>query len=295
MSENFKPAYYSIMPASVRYDKSLHPNAKILYSEITALCQKEGYCWASNSHFATLYDVAERSVINWLNNLKEKGYIKTKFFYKKDSREIDHRRIYILDPIITKNLEIIDGNGGEENFTTRGENGDENNFTPPSENSFNDGGEENFTYNNKSLLFNNYSFPKDLKNAKKEEVKKFYDFKNMKSDFEKFWLTNERQAWHKVGNRFAQLEGWEKDFKERNPAAYVENQKPKKPIDKKYEKEKQEMLAKIKFILGNNGHPSASIYFNDLEIDSDKVIVTDKRAMKYEQILADNNIKIELK
>lgn len=72
---NETPTFYAIIPANVRYCKDLEPNAKLLYGEITALCNKEGYCWASNSYFATLYDVEERTIKNWLHSLKDLGFI----------------------------------------------------------------------------------------------------------------------------------------------------------------------------------------------------------------------------
>lgn len=67
--------YYAIIPAAVRYDKDLPPNAKLLYGEITALCNKEGYCFASNEYFANLYGVSKRSITGWIASLEEKGYI----------------------------------------------------------------------------------------------------------------------------------------------------------------------------------------------------------------------------
>lgn len=68
-------SYYAIIPASVRYDKRLCPNAKLLYGEITALCNEKGYCWATNAYFSTLYNVSIRSIINWINELENAGHI----------------------------------------------------------------------------------------------------------------------------------------------------------------------------------------------------------------------------
>lgn len=69
------PSYYAIIPANVRYCKNLEPSAKLLYGEITALCSKEGYCWASNSYFSELYEVDERTIQRWLLALKTEKFI----------------------------------------------------------------------------------------------------------------------------------------------------------------------------------------------------------------------------
>lgn len=71
-----QPSYYSIMPAYVRYDKDLKPNEKLLYSEITALSNKFGYCTASNNYFAPLYDVSKETVSRWISHLKRKAIFK---------------------------------------------------------------------------------------------------------------------------------------------------------------------------------------------------------------------------
>ena len=67
--------YYAIIPANVRYDPELTPNAKLLYGEITALCNAKGYCWATNSYFAKLYNVKPHAISVWISSLVKRGYI----------------------------------------------------------------------------------------------------------------------------------------------------------------------------------------------------------------------------
>lgn len=67
--------YFAIIPAKVRYDKDLSPNAKLIFGELVVLCQKHGFCWASNGYFAKLYGVTKITVSRWINELRKKGYI----------------------------------------------------------------------------------------------------------------------------------------------------------------------------------------------------------------------------
>lgn len=68
-------SYYAIIPGDVRYNKKLSPNAKLLYGEITALCNQEGYCWATNAYFAELYGVNKPTISLWVKSLEEEGFI----------------------------------------------------------------------------------------------------------------------------------------------------------------------------------------------------------------------------
>ena len=93
--EEQQRSYYAIIPANVRYDKDLAPNAKLLYGEITALCNEKGYCWASNQYFAELYGASVLSVKRWVNSLVTKGYVYRTLTYKPNSKEVDKRILSI--------------------------------------------------------------------------------------------------------------------------------------------------------------------------------------------------------
>src|SRR5699024_7540163 len=112
-----KKSYYAIVPANVRYDKCITNGAKLLYGEITALSNQHGYCWASNSYFAKLYNVSNKTksrLISQLNSkceklldgtdktisrlisqLKNNNYIILSNSYNEGTNEIDRRYIQI--------------------------------------------------------------------------------------------------------------------------------------------------------------------------------------------------------
>lgn len=113
--------YYAIIPANVRYDEDLTPNAKLLYGEITALCNELGYCWASNAYFADLYKVSKVSVSNWINQLVEKGYIQSELQYKEGTKEIFKRYLTIVNTPIKEKFNRYETKVNDpvkENFNT---------------------------------------------------------------------------------------------------------------------------------------------------------------------------------
>lgn len=121
-------SYYAIIPANVRYDNELPPNAKLLYGEITALCNEKGYCWAGNTYFSDLYKVTNRTISGWVNVLEQKGYIK-RTIIRSENNQVEKRLIYLAD----KKDDPI-----EENFLPYGKN-------------LHDPIEENFRKNNTSI------------------------------------------------------------------------------------------------------------------------------------------------
>ena len=70
-----KPGYYAVIPAQVRYDEALPDKAKLLYGEISALTNAEGFCFASNDYFARLYGCTIGTVARQLGELEKAGYI----------------------------------------------------------------------------------------------------------------------------------------------------------------------------------------------------------------------------
>lgn len=143
-----KPNYYAIIPATVRYDKELKPMERLLYGEITALCGASGFCWGSNSYFADLYGVSTRTICEWVNHLKNKGYINIEIIYREGTKEVQERRLY---------LAAIE-HPHEENFHTP-----RRKLPDPPRRNLRDPHEENFQENNTRVnntsMNNNISSP----------------------------------------------------------------------------------------------------------------------------------------
>ena len=84
-------AYYAIIPASVRYSKEVPDGAKLLYGEITALCNERGHCWATNAYFAELYGKSSDTISRWISALARAGFI----FALVDNEAGNSRQIWL--------------------------------------------------------------------------------------------------------------------------------------------------------------------------------------------------------
>ena len=180
MSDN-KKSYYAIIPASVRYDKNVCPNAKLLYGEITALCNEKGYCWATNDYFAKLYGVTKTSISKWVNSLKKNGYINIKMKLREGMKEIDYRYITIVNGGIKEKL------------------------TPPIKEKLKD----NTTYINNTI---NNTKKKESKNDSstlelkiyKKIIDGFYQYHNKQYDF----TSKERGIAKDIAKKLSKYENW---------------------------------------------------------------------------------------
>ena len=102
MKENQeKVGYYSVIPATVLYNKELKANEKLLYAIITSLACKEGYCFASNKYLAEKLDVNPKTISSWISDLKNKNFIVVELI-RNENNQIIQRKIYVDDVGIVK-------------------------------------------------------------------------------------------------------------------------------------------------------------------------------------------------
>jgi hypothetical protein len=72
-----KPSYYSILTADVRYHDKLSPFDKLLYSDITALTNKKGYCNASNKYFSKVFNKSISTISRSISTLSDNNLIES--------------------------------------------------------------------------------------------------------------------------------------------------------------------------------------------------------------------------
>ena len=221
-----KKSYYAIIPADVRYDERLKLLSRMLYGEITALCNERGYCWASNSYFANLYKSSIRTIRSCISQLNELGYITLEFKYKQDSKEVESRFIRLSN--MPK----------EENFPTPCQNfphPEEKIFPTPEEKIFLDNNTLfNNTINNTSNILSGQFVPPTI-----EEVKEYCKTRNNSVDAETFVNFYQSKGWL-VGK--AKMKDWKAAVRtwERNRQSNNSSSKPQIETHEPTEEELQE-------------------------------------------------------
>ena len=92
--DDIRPSYYAVIPADVRYDEVIPPNAKLLYGEISALIGKDGFCYASNAYFMKLYGFSDPTISRLISQLEKAGYIRREM--EKDNKgQVKRRKLYL--------------------------------------------------------------------------------------------------------------------------------------------------------------------------------------------------------
>lgn len=98
MNQDIQPNFYSIIPADLRYDNRLKATEKLFFSEISALTNVLGYCYAGNKYFSKLCSCDIRTISRWLHNLEKYGYIKVEII-RDEKQVIKERRIYTRESV----------------------------------------------------------------------------------------------------------------------------------------------------------------------------------------------------
>lgn len=107
MSDQEKPNFYAIIPANVRYDKELTPNAKLFYGEISSILNFNNKCYASNSYFARVFNISEVQVSRIIKQLSKKNYISVEYI----NSEKGTKRFIALNINVNPPLNINDKGG----------------------------------------------------------------------------------------------------------------------------------------------------------------------------------------
>lgn len=101
MEREPRPGYWAVLPAGVRYDDRLPASAKVLYAELSALAETDGYCWAGNDYLARVFQMTEKSIRQQLHALEDAGYIRIEE-QRGNHRVLLDRKIYVgLNPLLT--------------------------------------------------------------------------------------------------------------------------------------------------------------------------------------------------
>lgn len=142
------------------------------------------------------------------------------------------------------------------------------------------------------------------KNGTQDELKAYHEEKGYKSDFENFWILNESTGWSGIKNRFAWLDGFEKNFRDKNPEKYQEPKMAGAAIVKDPQEEKiKEVRSRIKFALNSEFGTEEEVkiwirFFDGMPIakDGDGFVISVKNseALQYQEILSNINVKIEV-
>jgi DNA-binding transcriptional ArsR family regulator len=213
MSE-MKKSYYAIIPAFIRYDKNLSPNCKLLYGEITALCNEKGYCWANNDYFAQLYNVSKQTVSSWIKQLKDNGYINADLIYKDGTKEILYRCITISECPIQKN---IDTSIEKDEYSIK-----EKLNTPIQKKT-----KDNNTYINNTNNITSNKKSKKFIPPTVEEVKKYCEERNNNVDAENFVDFYTAKDWKIGKNRMkdwkAAVRTWERNNRNEKRKNNIQN------------------------------------------------------------------------
>ena len=86
---------FGVIPNAILYDKRLKNGEKILYTFISSLSNKSGYCFASNAYLSEAVGVTKNTIVIYLKRLEDLGYIYRNFKASKNDNANIERKIYL--------------------------------------------------------------------------------------------------------------------------------------------------------------------------------------------------------
>lgn len=93
-----KTTHFAVIPAQVRYDKTLSDKSKLLFGEIAAATNAYGVCEEDNGYFSAALQVDSRTITRCVGQLLEQGHLQR-------IREGNRRKL----KIVTKGLALPEG------------------------------------------------------------------------------------------------------------------------------------------------------------------------------------------
>ena len=122
-------AYYAVLTKEVREDKELDYTSKLLYAEITALCNEYGYSFASNKYFSLLFNCSRATINRKIEELEEKHYL-FRYILNNSKRLLFTDELSYLNYISTHNSHICENvtPGGDTSETPPGDTSETHNI-----------------------------------------------------------------------------------------------------------------------------------------------------------------------
>ena len=111
LERNFKGIWIS---KEIWLCKNLTLMQKVLLVEIDSLDNDNG-CYASNQYFADFFELSPKRISVIIQELVQKGYIKSKLIYKENSKQVSNRILTINRPPYPENRDTPPPENREDN------------------------------------------------------------------------------------------------------------------------------------------------------------------------------------
>ena len=81
------------IPIEILTDEKLSDKEKIIYAIILYLSKENNYCYLTNKTMSELLNISITQVSKLVNSLKDKTYINIELIYKKNSKQVEMRKL----------------------------------------------------------------------------------------------------------------------------------------------------------------------------------------------------------